>query len=272
MGTRHYAPDVEGSLSVKTVVKGAAVWQAAARIFPLVENQYLILNDRQRYTITVDSITPVSTFCVFFARGFVEDVFRSTVTDSATLLDDPAGVPALGFFEKLEMGGDAVTAAVEDLRTAIGRGLGHDGQDEYFRRIAEALVEEHQNTAAAVARIHALRFSTRQELYRRLTRGRDFLLSSLDSGSRLREAARAACLSPYHFHRAFTRVFGETPHACHVRHRLNRAARLLGRGDRSVLDVCLESGFESPASFSTLFRKRFGLSPSQVRGQIRKIR
>jgi AraC-like DNA-binding protein len=265
VGSRYHVPDFEGCLSIKTVLSGQAVWEAGGRTFPIVEDQYLILNDRRRYSITIDSLRRVRTFCLFFERGFVEDVFRATVTGSVTMLGEPQPATSIGFFERLEMGSDRVMNSISDLREAMHSGLSREGFEEHFRRIAEALVWQHQNAAEAVARVPAMRAATRAELYRRLLRGRDFLLSNLDARAQLKQAAAAACLSPYHFHRSFTRVFGETPHACLSRHRLDRAARLLRSGDASVTQICLDLGFESAASFSTLFHKRYGVPPSKFR-------
>ena len=50
-----------------------------------------------------------------------------------------------------------------------------------------------------------------------------------------------------------------------LRQRLKRAASLLRRRDLSVTEVCLETGFESLPSFSTLFRRRFGVAPRDFR-------
>lgn len=77
--------------------------------------------------------------------------------------------------------------------------------------------------------------------------------------------ARAAYLSPFHFHRAFTAAFGETPHAYRTRRRLETAARLLAEADQLIIDICLQTGFESPSSFATLFRRRFAASPRTFR-------
>ena len=56
-GTSHayHVPDFEGCLSIKAVVSGSAVWEAGGRRFVVRENCFLVLNDRQRYTITIDS-------------------------------------------------------------------------------------------------------------------------------------------------------------------------------------------------------------------------
>ncbi|WP_407353778.1 helix-turn-helix domain-containing protein [Luteimonas sp. R10] len=49
------------------------------------------------------------------------------------------------------------------------------------------------------------------------------------------------------------------------RHRLERAREMLLLGRRRVTDICLEVGFSSLGSFSSLFSRRFGVSPSQFR-------
>ncbi len=78
-----------------------------------------------------------------------------------------------------------------------------------------------------------------------------------------------ARLSPYHFHRAFKRAFGETPMRRLQGRRLLAAQKLLVTTDKPVTSVCLEAGFESLGSFSWLFRKRFGASPREFRRHLR---
>lgn len=267
-GTSYYVPDFEGCLSVKSVVSGSAVWEAGGRRFTIHENCYLILNDRRRYTITIDSARKVTTFCVFFQRGFAEDIFRSAVTSSVQLLDAPAPPnPApLGFFEKIEPGGNSVMAAIHALRNKM-EGTETSGWelDEGFTFLVTEMMREHRQADVAIAKLPALRRATREELYHRALRGRDCMLSSLDQTVSLREMARAACMSPYHFHRVFTEIFGETPHRYLTRRRLDRAVHLLRQTSRSVTEICLETGFESLGSFSSLFRRHFGTPPSELR-------
>ena len=62
------------------------------------EDCWLLLNDRQRYTITIESRQPVSTFCPFFERGFVEDVNRARLSSSQELLDSPQPGRAAEFY------------------------------------------------------------------------------------------------------------------------------------------------------------------------------
>ena len=78
--------------------------------------------------------------------------------------------------------------------------------------------------------------------------------------------ARAAYLSPAHFSREFRRAFGETPHQYLLTRRLERAAALLRNTDRSVTDVCFDVGLRSVGSFTTSFRRVYGMPPTAYRG------
>jgi len=49
---------------------GEAEWRTADGRYQLHPRQFVLLNDQQPYTITVESKTPVETFCIFFERGF----------------------------------------------------------------------------------------------------------------------------------------------------------------------------------------------------------
>jgi AraC-like DNA-binding protein len=76
-------------------------------------------------------------------------------------------------------------------------------------------------------------------------------------------------VSPYHFIRQFEAVFGVTPHQFRIQERLEAARHLLALGRHSVTDVCMEVGFSSLGSFSTLFTRRVGEAPSAYRRRVR---
>lgn len=109
------------------------------------------------------------------------------------------------------------------------------------------------------------------ETYVRVCRARDFLAARFEAKPQLEDAARVACLSPYHFHRVFARAFGETPHAFLTRMRMERARKLLASEHLPVTDVCLAVGYESLGSFSTLFRAQTGRSPVEFRREVRRV-
>jgi AraC-like DNA-binding protein len=100
---------------------------------------------------------------------------------------------------------------------------------------------------------------------RHLLRARDLADASYTEALTVADLARASGLSPAHFSRSFTRAFGETPHRYLLTRRLERAATLLRTTDRRVVDVCFLVGLDSVGSFTTSFRRMFGMTPTQYR-------
>jgi len=76
--------------------------------------------------------------------------------------------------------------------------------------------------------------------------------------------SRVAAFSKHHFHRQFSALFDIGVHEYVKAVRLTRASDELGfRYWRSVLEVALDSGYESPEAFARAFKKHFGQTPSQ---------
>ncbi|GJM45314.1 MAG: AraC family transcriptional regulator [Gemmatimonadota bacterium] len=99
---------------------------------------------------------------------------------------------------------------------------------------------------------------------RRVNRVIDHVLDHLDETLSLDCLAQIACFSPFHFHRIFSAVQGESLHDFVKRMRLERAAALIKNGDRrSLTAIALTCGFGSSADFSKSFKKHFGFPPSQ---------
>lgn len=108
----------------------------------------------------------------------------------------------------------------------------------------------------------------RHEGFRRLCRARERLQQLDDPAPSIEDLARELRISPFHFIRQFEAVFGVTPHQYRIQVRLDRAKELLASGQLSVTDVCMEVGFSSLGSFSTLFTRRFGETPSAYRRRV----
>ena len=100
---------------------------------------------------------------------------------------------------------------------------------------------------------------------RHLLRAKDLADARYADPIRVADMAQAAGLSPAHFSREFSRTFGESPHRYLLTRRLERSAALLRTTDRTVADICFMVGLESVGSFTTSFRRMFGMTPTQYR-------
>ncbi len=106
----------------------------------------------------------------------------------------------------------------------------------------------------------------RLEYEGRVNAAMDYVEAHLDDELTVEKLAGVAHFSPFHFHRIFSAVAGETIGAFVARVRIERAATLLtARPDRPVTQIALETGFASPSSFSRAFREAYGVSPTEWR-------
>ncbi|KQR76545.1 AraC family transcriptional regulator [Burkholderia sp. Leaf177] len=106
----------------------------------------------------------------------------------------------------------------------------------------------------------------------RLNRVLDHIHDHLDEPLDIGRLADIACLSPYHWHRIYQAMYGETVAATVRRLRLHRAAGFLANGDMPIAEIAARSGYSSLQSFSRTFRSAFGMPPAQYRNEGHHIR
>jgi AraC family transcriptional regulator len=88
------------------------------------------------------------------------------------------------------------------------------------------------------------------------------------SPPRLETLAADAGLSPFHYHRIYAQITGETVNETIRRARLAHAAHLLATGADRVTDIALLVGYESPQAFTRAFADFAGQSPNAFRRQL----
>ena len=90
---------------------------------------------------------------------------------------------------------------------------------------------------------------------------RNYINNHFDQDLNLDLLAHLRMMSKYHLLRLFKRYYGQTPHQYLIEKRLEKSKEFLRQG-MSVTETCFAVGFESPGSFSYLFKQRLGISPS----------
>lgn len=98
-----------------------------------------------------------------------------------------------------------------------------------------------------------------------LERAIEYIESHLNEDIGLGDVSRETGYSYYHMTRLFSAVLGESVGHYINRRRLYNASEALIRTDRRVIDIALDSGFESSEAFSRAFKAAFGSSPAEYR-------
>jgi AraC family transcriptional regulator len=266
-GTTYEVNDYRTTLSLKSVVRGAARYYTPQGQYLLTPDSFLILNDGQRYSLEFEGHGRIrtETLCPFFQSGFLEQAAATADPD-----DIDRAAPSLDFCERLYPKTGAVARALADLEAGLrGPQASTPWLEDRMYALARSLAALRFQVRGEAESFPGLRPATRMELYRRLHRGRDFLLSCYDQPLTVAAAARVATLSPFHFQRMFKLAFGRTPMQFLQQTRLDAARRLLDHTGDDITSICFAVGFESLGSFSWLFRKHFGVSPRSFREKSR---
>jgi AraC family transcriptional regulator len=116
-----------------------------------------------------------------------------------------------------------------------------------------------------IARCPGRSDAQRRNVFLRLQRVRNAMAAHCQQDIGIAGFARMASYSPCHFIRAFSLVYGETPHAVLMEHRLGRAHQLVHESGMAITEVARASGFENRCAFARSFKRRYGVSASDLR-------
>jgi AraC-like DNA-binding protein len=105
------------------------------------------------------------------------------------------------------------------------------------------------------------------DVYKKIVMAKLYMDQNFHESIDLDRIAREACLSRFHFHRLFSRIYRRTPHQYLTGKRVEQARQWLADKDLSVSEICNNVGFESIGSFSMLFKKEIGFAPQYYRNQ-----
>jgi AraC family transcriptional regulator len=133
---------------------------------------------------------------------------------------------------------------------------------EFFAKSVKHEVKEEHMMSSMTSTV---RTETRQTYQQRILAVFVYVQQHLDEELSLEDLARVAWFSPYHFHRIFRGMVGESV-SQHVRRlRLERAANRLKRTEQPVVRIALDAGYEAHESFTRAFSEMFGMPPARYR-------
>ena len=107
------------------------------------------------------------------------------------------------------------------------------------------------------------------DLLRRLLRAKDRMDAASHEAWPIERLARVSHVSQAHFARSFKDAFGVPPHRYLLTRRIERATALLRDTDMPILDIALQTGWNSLGTFGRTFRDITGESPRDLRARAR---
>ena len=259
-GKYHYPSHITPYVLVANS-KHSGHYRLNGRATDINEQFFYFLNAGDKLEIDFRGKETLETMLVLFSGELVNRMAGCRGETPDRLLDnDPA--TALGAFHM-----PTIPLAYNETVIQCLHALKRDGyreeQDDVLIELLDALWALSDGGKAALGRIDAKKRSTREELYRRLFLAEMFMRDNVTEPLTIDEIAKAACMNKFHFLTSFKLRYGLSPHQWLVRLKLEYARTLLLTGKYSVADTCHQVGFDSPGTFSLLFKRTFGYPPSK---------
>jgi transcriptional regulator GlxA family with amidase domain len=104
-------------------------------------------------------------------------------------------------------------------------------------------------------------------LLRRLLRAKDRIDAASEEDWPVERLANVSGVSEAHFARSFKKAFGVPPHRYLLTRRIERAKALLRDTDEAIIEIALQTGWNSLGTFGRVFRDVTGESPSELRAR-----
>ena len=130
--------------------------------------------------------------------------------------------------------------------------------------LAARLVSMHSETELLALPIRSLHRLDDTRLRRVLA----YVEEHLGDDITVTDLANVACLSIFHFSRAFAASMGVPPHRYVSRRRLESAKAMIATGLASLREIALDCRFSSESSFTRAFRRATGMTPAQYRRKL----
>lgn len=91
------------------------------------------------------------------------------------------------------------------------------------------------------------------------------LLSNINTPPTIKELSTQVGMNQDKLKREFKAVFGETIYNCLFEYKMELANRFLVSTDHSISEIALKCGYDYTSHFTTAFKRKFGVSPSEFR-------
>ncbi len=244
-----------------TNYSGHGVYQINKRSTTLHPGSFYFLNEGDRLSVDFDRAAYRETVILQFCDRFMKNIFQSMCRSNTDLLDSPdllredrIDIPTIPFALSAEIKASLIPLLTADDVIEVDK--------IYFLLERFSLV--YQDSLEEFQQIESIRQVTKEEIYRRCFLAKEYLREHFHESPSLNQLALVAMMNKFHFLSHFKKIYGETPKRYAMRLQLKKAHALIVSGKHSITETMEKVGFASLPSFSLLFKRHFGVSPSKL--------
>lgn len=265
----HYCPIHESPFGLTVSLEGTCSLRINRKMQHVRQGQFFVVNRGTQFGIETGNYSCKEALMLFFKREQLIHIADTHRIPPNQLIDDPVGKEIEDeFFTERMYAQEGCASHLFDLLKQMddqNRIYKENSLDVIVYDVLEYLMRLNSHTAQEINSLKNSKAVTRKELYKRLHSARDFMEASYAENITLEDIAQVACINPYYFLRLFKELFRQTPHSYLTSVRMNHACRLLSSTNMQVTEICQAVGFVSIHSFCHLFKRRYGMPPSNFR-------
>jgi len=264
--------DQKTRFSIRFGIKGTQLYQIGNAQLRVNQEQFLVMNHETEYSVASEHCEDVTMLAFCFNENFVQDFVayhrqgHSGLLDSSGLYDLSEPLPEFPL-HTLPVTGELKKKIESMVGDQLNRQPSEIDDYDLFSGMLETVFASANDSLKVFHHQEIVKRSTKIELYKRLSIARDYIQAHFSEDVNLNELSKVACLSPYHFHRAFKHTFGITPKKFVTGLRIEKAKWLLLNRSYSVQSICNDVGFKDVSSFTRLFTSYTGQTPSAFRNE-----
>jgi AraC family transcriptional regulator len=259
---RHWTP-----LSIKCAFQGTEQYHFERNAFCVADRNFLLLNEGSEYRSSIRSATPTHSFSINFTAQNITDVYTGIACPTSHQLDNPFrnydGSPR--FVEKLYPHDGSFPRLLDIRHLVQKKGFDQAHLIELIHFALGEMIMLYNKTSIEIDELKAKKRSTREEIYKRLYKAKNYMDSCYQADISLQTLAEITLLNSFYLLRQFKNVFKVTPRQYLIKIRLHKAMDLLITTELRIDEIKEQVGFSDISSFCKLFKKIYGCPPGVFR-------
>ncbi len=266
--SRHlYSGEHISRLTFRSINEGYQYHAIGHKEVMLDAGKYLITNEGEAYTSEIDTRQPIEGLVIAFSHEQAHSMGYYLEASDEQLLDNPfrkTSIPP--FYQHTFSQTQEIQSILTDFKSAILESeMPISNYDEKFHQLMVLMLQKRKALQAKVHLMKVKKQSTKIEIFKRLSTGKEYIDLHLDKKINLSELSRICTLSPFHLLRMFKEFYGQTPHQYLNTKRLEKAQFLLKDTTLPIEQIAERVGFEHVRSFNRVFKQSLNTSPSVFR-------
>lgn len=221
-------------ISIKMVTEGVEHYNLSGSHYQLNKGYYLLVNEGESIDTRVDTPEPTKGICIYPPLQLMQQAMAYFSTPG----DDPDKVLATRLESQFTSGTfrlQANNGFSQFLNCSANLLLKNGTKNEewwvqFYLQLATHLATEQKAIESQLHQIPSAKRQTKEELYRRLMKARDFIHDNKFSTLDIAQITEISALSKYHFLRSFKALFNQSPYQYALHLKLMEAQKLVDKG------------------------------------------